>query len=419
MKKSLRIHLPVVARNSNRKAPDKNFVAPTAKIGPKFVPSIPTLPKDLKTSMQSASVAPRVAPSASGGSCIVKPPAPYLLSPAAMTFSATFGADNPPVQFISIAGKGASLVPWVASKKQSWLHLETTSGTPPSMVQVSVVIAGLQAGTYSDTISIAATDTTDTPLTIPVTLTLLTPTAKPVFSVVPGTYTTAQSVRISDATPGEAIYYTINNSTPTTSSALYSGAISVSSTETIRAIAIAPGYGRSAIADATYTIKPYAAAPTFSPVAGTYTSAQSVKLADSTTSATIYYTTDGTTPTNASTRYVGAISVKRTETIKAIAYAGGYTPSPVASAVYTIHLPAATPTFTPVGETYTKAQSVTIADTTTGATIYYTLDGTTPTNASTRYLGPISVKSTETIKAVAYASDYSASAVASATYTIP
>src|SRR5206468_8329219 len=55
---------------------------------------------------------------------------------------------------------------------------------------------------------------------------------------------------------------------------------------------------------------------------------------------------------------------------------------------------------------------------TTGATIYYTTDGTTPTVASTKYTAAIAVTSTKTIKAIAVAAGFNNSAVASATYTI-
>ncbi|MGH8273442.1 MAG: choice-of-anchor tandem repeat GloVer-containing protein [Gammaproteobacteria bacterium] len=78
----------------------------------------------------------------------------------------------------------------------------------------------------------------------------------------------------------------------------------------------------------------------------------------------------------------------------------------------------ATPTFNPVGGSYKAAQSVTLSDTTTGATIYYTTDGSTPTTDSTRYNAPISVSATETIKAIAASSGNQNSAVATATYTI-
>jgi hypothetical protein len=83
--------------------------------------------------------------------------------------------------------------------------------------------------------------------------------ATPVFSPAGGTYSATQSVTITDATPGAAIYYTTDGSTPTASSALYTAAIQVSATVTIRAIAVASGYANSAVTTATYTIVPLAA----------------------------------------------------------------------------------------------------------------------------------------------------------------
>ena len=163
-----------------------------------------------------------------------------------------------------------------------------------------------------------------------------------------------------------------------------------------------------------------AATPTFSPAAGTYSSAQSVTLSDTTSGASIYYTTNGSTPTTTSTLYNNvAIPVNSTETIKAIAVATGFTQSAVGSATYTIRAPAATPTFSPVTGTYSSGQSVTLSDTTSGASIYYTTNGTTPTTSSTLYNNvAIPVNSTETIKAIAVATGFTQSAVGSATYTI-
>ena len=75
------------------------------------------------------------------------------------------------------------------------------------------------------------------------------------------------------------------------------------------------------------------------------------------------------------------------------------------------------PVFTPVAGEYYGTQSVTISCATAGAEIYYTLNGTDPTSASTKYTGAISIASTTTIKAVAIKGANS-SAVVSATYTI-
>ena len=76
--------------------------------------------------------------------------------------------------------------------------------------------------------------------------------------------------------------------------------------------------------------------PTFSPGAGTYTSAQPVSISDATSDATIYYTTNGTTPTTSSNEYTGPITVSSTETLQAIAEAPGDSNSAVGSAAYTM-----------------------------------------------------------------------------------
>jgi len=171
-------------------------------------------------------------------------------------------------------------------------------------------------------------------------------------------------VTISDATSGSTIYYTTNGTTPTASSNPYSGAVTVSSTETIEAIAVAAGYANSAVATAAYIISTptTAATPVISPAAGTYTSAQSVTIKDATAGAAIYYTTNGTTPTANSTLYSGAITVASTETLEAIAVAPGDSNSPVASATYTISLPS--PNFSvavsPAALTVAEGQSGTV-----------------------------------------------------------
>jgi hypothetical protein len=79
-----------------------------------------------------------------------------------------------------------------------------------------------------------------------------------------------------------------------------------------------------------------ATTPAISPAAGTYSTNQSVTITDSIAGATIYYTTDGTTPTASSKVYKGAIKVSATETITAIATATGWAKSQPAQAKYTI-----------------------------------------------------------------------------------
>src|SRR5439155_677008 len=104
---------------------------------------------------------------------------------------------------------------------------------------------------------------------------------------------------------------------------------------------------------------------------------------------------------------------------RAMAAASGMTNSAVASATYTIPQQVATPTFSPPGGTYTGSVTVTIGDATSGATIYYTTDGSVPTTASPVYTGPLTFTQTTPLRAMAAASGMTNSAVASATYTIP
>ena len=75
--------------------------------------------------------------------------------------------------------------------------------------------------------------------------------------------------------------------------------------------------------------------PTFSPAGGTYTTAQTVTITCSTIGATIYYTTNGSTPSASSTMYNGPITISETTTLKAIAIKDD-TSSNVATATYTI-----------------------------------------------------------------------------------
>lgn len=88
-----------------------------------------------------------------------------------------------------------------------------------------------------------------------------------------------------------------------------------------------------------YKLKVDVAAPTFSIPAGNYNTTQKVKLSTTTAGATIYYTTDGSTPTTSSNQYANAVSIgEGTTTIKAIAVYKNNV-SPVASATYVITLP--------------------------------------------------------------------------------
>jgi hypothetical protein len=194
---------------------------------------------------------------------------------------------------------------------------------------------------------------------------------------------------------------------------LYTGPISIAATTTLRAIGVNAS-GSSPITSGTYTILTPPSAPVFTPAAGTYATTQLVSIT-SAGAASIYYTTNGTTPTTASTLYTGPVSIATTTTLRAIGVntAGS---SAVTSGTYTILTSPSSPIFSPAPGTYSTAQSVTI--TSSGAThIYYTTNGTTPTTASTLYSGPVSIATTTTLRAIGVNAAGS-SPITSGTYTI-
>jgi Legume lectin domain/Chitobiase/beta-hexosaminidase C-terminal domain len=166
------------------------------------------------------------------------------------------------------------------------------------------------------------------------------PAATPQFSPAAGTYTTAQSVTITDATPGSSIFYTLDNSQPGTavggSTQKYSAPITVGNSETIQALATAPGFTTSPVNSAAYVINlPAAPTPVISPATGTYTSAQTVTITDSGT--TIFYTIDGSNPTTSATKYTAPFTVSTSTTVKAIATAPGFATSATAQSIITIN----------------------------------------------------------------------------------
>ena len=161
-----------------------------------------------------------------------------------------------------------------------------------------------------------------------------------------------------------------------------------------------------------------AATPSISPGSQSFNPNIQVTITDGTAGVTIYYTTDGTTPTTASTQYIGPFTLTTTTTVNAIAGGTGLLASPVASATYTLVTQAAAPSFSPPAGIYNAPQPVTMSTTTPNASIYYTTDGSTPTTSSTKYTGPVSVGTTETLSAIAAASGLSNSPVTTRVYTI-
>ncbi|GHO69983.1 hypothetical protein KSC_088750 [Ktedonobacter sp. SOSP1-52] len=164
---------------------------------------------------------------------------------------------------------------------------------------------------------------------------------------------------------------------------------------------------------------PQGQAPTVSvsPAGGTYNGSVQVTLTASPTSATIYYTTNGSTPTTSSTTYSGPLTFTQTTTLKAIAVASGRT-STVATQTYTINATGPTITASPSGSTFGGPVSVSLSSNESNTTIHYTTDGSTPTASSATYSAPLRLTQTTTLKYFGVDASNNTSTVQSQVYTI-
>jgi len=255
--------------------------------------------------------------------------------------------------------------------------------------------------------------------------------ATPEIALESGTYNVDQHITISCATPEATIYYTTDDTDPTTSTQVYSDVIDVSGQGTVislKAIAVKEGMDPSGISVSKQYAIDYAVLPavSFSPAQGTFSSDTLVTMSVAAAEADIYYTLDGTTPTKDSTKYAGediSVAGHRTSvTIKAIAIQDQMQDSPVSSASYTINYSQiASVVFSPSGGTFSLDQDVALSVATAGATIHYTTDGSTPTELSPEYISAIAVAghgTVTTIKAMAVMTGMLDSDVTSETYTI-
>lgn len=114
----------------------------------------------------------------------VEPPPPTIgYNPASFYFNAIAGEANPPSQTLSITNTGGSTLNWTLSHTESWLDLNPMSGTDAGSVTVSADIGGLAYGIYYDTIVIEDPNATNSPVRIPVSLSVASDL--PVIEVIP------------------------------------------------------------------------------------------------------------------------------------------------------------------------------------------------------------------------------------------
>jgi uncharacterized membrane protein YphA (DoxX/SURF4 family) len=115
-----------------------------------------------------------------------QPPAPPIISYSSSSFSfaATEGGSNPLSQTLELWNSGDGALNWSVSEDATWLSLDPISGSSTGehgFVTVSVNISGMAAGDYNAAITISAPDATNTPQTVPVSLTVNQPPKRPSY----------------------------------------------------------------------------------------------------------------------------------------------------------------------------------------------------------------------------------------------
>ena len=234
-------------------------------------------------------------------------------------------------------------------------------------------------------------------------------------------------VTLSTDTEGAKIYYTLDGSKPTTDSKRYiDGIIDITENTYIRAVAVKSGYKSSNIVKKKVLVKNYIDSPTNKIVDkeddaivtgtkikynATYhaeTATTYITLAPQKGTNKIYYTTDGSAPSKDSKLYKTKIKFRSLKTLRAVEYTS--TGKVAATLKINVKLRCKKVEMSCV-DIADGTNTIKMESGTEGATIYYTVNGKTPTTKSTKYTGPFMVGHTTKIKAIAVKEGYVNSAV--------
>ena len=236
-----------------------------------------------------------------------------------------------------------------------------------------------------------------------------------------GTYNIKKTVTLSSSQSVNAIYYTIDGKSPTTTSSKYSTPLEITKTTTLMYFAVDAIGNKSAVGSQTYIIDTVAPVTTASVPSGTYSSAQSVNLTTDDPEATIYWTIDNSTPTETSTnsKHIAIITIpiNATTTLKYFSKDTAGNPEQIKTQVYIIDAIPPTVSATPDGSFNVK-QTVTLTPNKQNVTIYYTITGIAPTTTSSKYSSPLPIAKTTTLMYFGVDAAGSKSAVVTKTYII-
>lgn len=293
----------------------------------------------------------------------------------------------------------------------------------------------LPAGEHSVTLTLVGLDSLELSPSVSkaINFTVVAPTAEaPVFTPTAGTYADSVVVSLSCATANAEIRYTVDGTEPTDASTLYTGSFTLTDNATVKAKAFMHNvsWNDSPIAEATYTIAheammnvtPENLAFSSTETTGTIYISSAFLTNDITLSCDNAHFTLSSATVAANTNTPITVTFDATEPATgSITLSSPHNDDVLTHEVQlsaTALLPA--PVITPADGTTDTLIEVAISSNTADAIIYYTMDGSEPTDASDVYSSPITlnVPGTYTVKAIAMAENWENSTVASATFTV-
>jgi len=238
----------------------------------------------------------------------------------------------------------------------------------------------------------------------------------PVFNPPGGPVPSNTLVTITTVTPNAKIYYTLNGTTPTTNSLLYTSPLVVSDGTNLIAAAFAASYLASPPSSAAYSAA-QVITPVFTPSTGPVTNGTLIVITCATPAAVIHYTVNGSIPSKSSPVYSAPFTINGGVTVNAYAVTNRYVDSPVQSTFFQL-VQTATPLFNPGSGAITNGTHVVMSCATPGAVIWYTTNGATPTAGSPVYTGPVMIDGFTTLNALATAAGHLDSTLQSVFYPL-
>ena len=204
-------------------------------------------------------------------------------------------------------------------------------------------------------------------------------------------------IELKSETPDSTIYYTLDGTEPTKSSSVYKDAIMLSADTTIKAFAVSENRKASDVYTETVLVR-HTADPVVNMPSGEITRNDKITITAN-KDAKIYYTIDGSTPTEESILYTGPFGITSNAILKVFAVEEGFLDSNTLTYEYTIKR-AKNPEIS-LNEDILGGKSIKIESADDNAIIYYTTDGSVPTTNSPTYKGPLNIYKTTVIRALA------------------